>query len=294
MDSPLPTLAIVAAYLVGVPLARRHMRGREAVRVGPRVMAGYNLGIIALNAWLVREFVAVFVEQGGTGSPLCAGGYCMAVDYGSGGAALRGARACHVFFLSKLLEFADTGLMVLRKKEGQLSFLHLYHHASMPPIWWLGVSYVPGGNSMLSGAVNSAVHVVMYTYFLLAAQPGVSALVRPYRRHVTRLQLAQFFLVFAHSVAAIHRVQVVGDCSFPAWMGYAMLAYLSSMIALFGSFYAKNYRRQRAGPAGTPSRPGGGGAKAAGAVQRRLPFGARELAGALSPRNRRVAANAGM
>jgi hypothetical protein len=30
-----------------------------------------------------------------------------------------------------------------RKRDKQLSFLHLYHHSTMFPLWWIGVSYVP-------------------------------------------------------------------------------------------------------------------------------------------------------
>ena len=64
------------------------------------------------------------------------------------------------FYASKACEFFDTVSMVLRKKTRQLSFLHLYHHATMFPIWWLGVAYVAGGNSMIA-IINAMVHVIM-------------------------------------------------------------------------------------------------------------------------------------
>ena len=31
------------------------------------------------------------------------------------------------------------------KKNAQISFLHVYHHATMPFLWWIGVKWVPGG-----------------------------------------------------------------------------------------------------------------------------------------------------
>lgn len=34
---------------------------------------------------------------------------------------------------------------VLRKKNNQISFLHVYHHSTMPLLWWTGVTFVPGG-----------------------------------------------------------------------------------------------------------------------------------------------------
>ena len=38
-------------------------------------------------------------------------------------------------YLCKYLDFADTLVIVLRKKAAQLSFLHLYHHASIVLVW---------------------------------------------------------------------------------------------------------------------------------------------------------------
>lgn len=58
------------------------------------------------------------------------------------------ARAIWWYYFSKLLEFMDTIFFVLRKKNGQISFLHVYHHATMFPIWWIGVKWVPGGQCM--------------------------------------------------------------------------------------------------------------------------------------------------
>lgn len=34
---------------------------------------------------------------------------------------------------------------ILRKKNRQLTFLHVYHHATMIFNWWAGVKYVAGG-----------------------------------------------------------------------------------------------------------------------------------------------------
>ena len=41
------------------------------------------------------------------------------------------SRVLYVFYVSKILDFADTMFMIFRRKWIQLSFLHLYHHASI-------------------------------------------------------------------------------------------------------------------------------------------------------------------
>jgi len=39
----------------------------------------------------------------------------------------------------------DTLFFVVRKKNNQVSFLHVYHHASMFSLGWIGVKWVAGG-----------------------------------------------------------------------------------------------------------------------------------------------------
>ena len=72
--------------------------------------------------------------------------------------------------LMTVVEFlsSDSLFIILRKREKQLSFLHVYHHATMwvsfltsqlnpsepifPlrfPLWWIGAKYVAGGSSFL-------------------------------------------------------------------------------------------------------------------------------------------------
>ena len=50
--------------------------------------------------------------------------------------------------------------------------LHVYHHASISFIWWMITHTAPGGDAYFSAALNSFVHVLMYTYYLLAILLG--------------------------------------------------------------------------------------------------------------------------
>lgn len=50
------------------------------------------------------------------------------------------------FYFSKCLEFSDSFFFILRKKTNQLTFLHVYHHSTMFPLWWIGVKFVPSGS----------------------------------------------------------------------------------------------------------------------------------------------------
>jgi elongation of very long chain fatty acids protein 4 len=45
-----------------------------------------------------------------------------------------------VFYVSKILDFFDTIIMVARGSWTQFSFLHVYHHTSIFMIYWLNVN----------------------------------------------------------------------------------------------------------------------------------------------------------
>lgn len=55
------------------------------------------------------------------------------------------AAAVWLFYFSKLIEFLDTFFFILRKKDNQVTFLHVYHHVTMPLIWWIAVKWYAGG-----------------------------------------------------------------------------------------------------------------------------------------------------
>ena len=55
------------------------------------------------------------------------------------------AAAIWMFYFSKFIEFLDTLFFILRKKNNQVTFLHVYHHATMPFIWWIAIKWFAGG-----------------------------------------------------------------------------------------------------------------------------------------------------
>lgn len=50
------------------------------------------------------------------------------------------------YYFSKLIEFMDTFFFILRKNNHQITFLHIYHHASMLNIWWFVMNWIPCGH----------------------------------------------------------------------------------------------------------------------------------------------------
>lgn len=88
-----------------------------------------------------------------------------------------------------MIELLDTIFFVLRRKDRQITFLHVYHHTGMPLISWLVVKYYPGGHLTFYPMINSMVHIVMYTYYLLSAMGPKVQKYLWWKKYLTTLQL---------------------------------------------------------------------------------------------------------
>ena len=64
----------------------------------------------------------------------------------------------------------DSFFMVLKKKNNQLTSLHVIHHAIMPMVSWIFLKFVGGGHSTFFMFLNMGVHVVMYFYYLMSGK----------------------------------------------------------------------------------------------------------------------------
>lgn len=54
------------------------------------------------------------------------------------------AGAVWLYYMCKITELLDTIFFVLRKKQNQITFLHLYHHTLMPVCGFIGLKYFAG------------------------------------------------------------------------------------------------------------------------------------------------------
>ncbi|XP_031826846.1 very long chain fatty acid elongase AAEL008004 [Nomia melanderi] len=229
MDSPIPTVLIVLLYLYGVTI------------FGPRVMANrkpFKLRgvLLAYNAFQVVFSLGMLYEHLMSGWLLDYSYKCQPVDYSHNPSALRMASLCWWYFISKFTEFADTIFFVLRKKDSQVTFLHLYHHSLTPLETWICVKFIAGGHGTLGNLINNAVHVIMYTYYLVSAMGPEYQKYLWWKKHLTSVQLVQFFLVFVHSTQAL-----VFDCGYPKLVAALLLLHSTIFFILFSDFYRYSY-----------------------------------------------------
>jgi len=225
--NPFHVLLISSAYLISIPIGRAIMKNRKPLELKTFSLL-HNGFLILLSLYMcvetIRQAVAlnysVFGNAAGT-SPK--------------DAAL--AQVLWIFFFSKIIEFVDTWIMVLKKNDRQISFLHVYHHGTIFIIWWAVIYYAPGGESYFSAAQNSFVHVLMYTYYFMATLK-ISV---PYKPYITQIQMTQFILNFVQATFMVLK-QTPG---YPIFLGWILFIYMLTLLALFYNFYRKNFGAKR-------------------------------------------------
>ncbi|CAK1603827.1 unnamed protein product [Parnassius mnemosyne] len=144
------------------------------------------------------------------------------------------------YFLAKHVDLLDTVFFVLRKKENQVTFLHVYHHSVMVTWAWLYYAYKPSDHFVVVGLINSFVHVLMYAYYGLSSQGPRFAKFIWWKKHLTKIQLIQFILV----VFNMHYQQKLTPCPIPFFFHYFGMLSICSFFFLFLKFYLKSYVKQ--------------------------------------------------
>ncbi|XP_029048654.1 elongation of very long chain fatty acids protein AAEL008004-like isoform X2 [Osmia bicornis bicornis] len=233
MSSPFPTLFICLSYVYVVKvIGPKWMENRKPFQLKNALIA-YNLFQMLFSAWLFYECL-----MGGWW-----GHYsfrCQPVDYSNNPTAVRMVHACWWYYFSKFTEFMDTIFFVLRKKNDHVSTLHVIHHGCMPMSVWFGVKFTPGGHSTFFGLLNTFVHIVMYTYYLLAA---MGPRVQPYlwwKKYLTVFQMIQFVVVMIHAFQLLFI-----NCNYPKAFVWLIGLHATMFFFLFNEFYQQSYLQRR-------------------------------------------------
>ncbi|TPX58200.1 very-long-chain 3-oxoacyl-CoA synthase [Powellomyces hirtus] len=243
LQDPFHVALIIAGYLVMVFGGKKLMRNANKFQV-KGLMLLHNAGLAALSAYMCLATLKEAYDQNyrlvGNLADESKQGWPM-------------AKLMWLFYISKTIEFVDTLIMVLKKNDRQISFLHLYHHGSIFAVWWLVVLKAPTGESYFSAALNSFIHVVMYGYYLCMAV-GIRQ-VSFIKRYITAMQMTQFCCMMAQAIGVIYYTRVNQQQHdpkdkehkpYPADLGVLLFFYMWTMLGLFANFFIQDAKRAKA------------------------------------------------
>nr|XP_050039722.2 elongation of very long chain fatty acids protein 7-like [Dermacentor andersoni] len=231
VESPAGMLIISAAYLSFVTVAGPWCMARRKPLALKHFLLAYDMAAAMLSAFFGCQFMKLAYWD-------CGYHILQDVDLSQRRCSLEILRLSWWFLVFRVFEMCDTVLFVLRKKADQVSGLHVFHHLIIPWDMWLNMNYALQPISMFATCLNCFVHVVMYTYYFLAA---LGARYRKYlwwKKHFTTLQMVQFIADIAFCL-----------CMLCSKGDYAKLFVTMGTVqciiffAWFLSFYIKAYKK---------------------------------------------------
>uniref|UniRef100_A0A1A9V750 Elongation of very long chain fatty acids protein n=2 Tax=Glossina TaxID=44049 RepID=A0A1A9V750_GLOAU len=234
MSSPGPVLTIVMIYLLFVlKIGPALMKNRKPYNL-KTVMIVYNAFQVCYSIWMCRRS---WRESRITDTLLSKKCEILrtreqSLDLYSG---------AWFYFFSKIIDLLDTTFFVLRKKQSQVSFLHVYHHTVTATFSWMYLKYAPGEQGVVIGILNSGVHIIMYFYYLVAAMGPQYQKFLWWKKYMTSIQLIQFVLIMIYMVTI-----ALKGCNMPKTLTFFFIANTLVFLYLFGNFYRKTYRDSKA------------------------------------------------
>ncbi|KAL4709383.1 hypothetical protein ACJJTC_013672 [Scirpophaga incertulas] len=253
MRTPWPGLCLMGLYLLVVfRWLPKHMSNRPAYDLRP-IIAAYNIvQIIGCSYVVYKSLVLGWLNHYSM--------VCQPVGQGPHGVSYAW-HVCYMYFLIKVVDLLDTvNFFRLRKKQDQITFLHVYHHFGMVAVAWGIVKWVTrtltrpefimckiptylippastGGHCTFLVTANSFVHIIMYMYYLLTIWDKSYKRSVWWKRHVTEIQIAQFSILFIHFLVLV----MARDCGFPRQPAYILIPQNIFMVILFSDFYYRTY-----------------------------------------------------
>ncbi|XP_045475589.1 elongation of very long chain fatty acids protein AAEL008004-like [Harmonia axyridis] len=235
MSSPFYTLGICLSYVYIVKvLGPKLMENRKPFQLR-KVLIVYNFLQVIFSLYL---FLGIGFNGWFTGEY---NWKCQPVDYTHKPSTIMMVHMSWWYYFSKFTEFFDTFFFVMRKKHDQVSTLHVIHHGVMPMSVWFGVKFTPGGHSTFFGLLNTFVHVIMYSYYMVSAIGPHMQKYLWWKKYLTTLQMVQFVGIMVHAFQLLFI-----DCNYPRafvwWIGLHAVMF----FFLFKEFYNKSYKNSRA------------------------------------------------
>ncbi|XP_013177610.1 PREDICTED: elongation of very long chain fatty acids protein 4-like [Papilio xuthus] len=228
MSSPVTIIIIVVAYLGFV------------LKLGPKLMkkrSAFELRMMLVVYNLLQVGVSLFIFCVGT-NLLLQNGFIIQRQCVADNTELKikTVSIIQYYFYAKISELLDTVFFVLRKRDRQISFLHVYHHTFTLLVTCYTLNYDPDYCFIFLCTLNSFIHIIMYAYYGLAAFPNLTKYLW-WKKYITKMQLIQFLVMIVQMLLS-HQLS---SCKTSYVLFVSLILYILLLIYLFSRFYAKEY-----------------------------------------------------
>jgi len=235
-----PIIGLAFFYLLILQIIPLIMKNRKPVKP-KKIITLWNLTlcvystigtVVVVNQILFGDVSGLFTADGSWYKAVCSHSSSFATGY-SGIAVL-------LFVVGKVPELVDTVWLLLAKRE--VNLLHSWHHFSV--LLWSWHSYITATSlGLLFGYMNYQVHSIMYFYYAMTQVSDTTrAMVRPFARYVTTIQIVQMFFGIFILCSAMYYTIIKGQTCYtdPTNNMLAVLCY-STYFYLFLDLYVKRY-----------------------------------------------------
>ena len=151
-----------------------------------------------------------------------------------------------LFYVSKMLDFIDTFLIIVNGKVNQFTFLHIYHHCTIYSIYWLNVNVNYDGDIYFTILFNALIHSIMYTYYLISMhnsdskkRGGGTGIIIWWKKYLTTMQLCQFIAMMSQGGLILF----YGCKVSPPRVTMLYVGYIFTLFILFLKFYFRSYSK---------------------------------------------------
>lgn len=143
----------------------------------------------------------------------------------------------YIFCLSKVYEFLDTVILVLKKRDP--IFLHVWHHCTTLLLCY--VSLVTDVSiQIVSIATNCMVHIPMYFYYFISSL-GVKDIW--WKKYITTIQIIQFVVTLSINCFWFYAFFFFDEPCVGEIFSFAFgMVVITSFLVLFIQFYRSNYK----------------------------------------------------
>ncbi|XP_033164539.1 elongation of very long chain fatty acids protein F [Drosophila mauritiana] len=231
-----PVLMVLATYLLFVKIVGpKIMRHRKPFDLRG-LIKGYNIMQIVYNV-IMCFFAVHFMLGPGDYNFRCIQNLPSDHEYKTWERWLT-----YSYFFNKLLDLLETVFFVLRKKDRQISFLHVFHHMYMLYFSFMYLYYYGyGGHGFFMCFFNVVVHIMMYSYYYQSSLNRDSKGDLWWKKYITIVQLIQFGIVLGHSIYTLKQP----DCPSARFSATCAGTISVVFIILFSNFYFHAYIRPK-------------------------------------------------